>query len=393
MPAISRTPNRVAEVATVFLRLGFTAFGGPAAHIAMMRQEVVTKRAWLSDEEFVELMGMTNLIPGPNSTQLGIHLGYRRAGAPGLIVAGVCFIVPAMLIVMALAWCYVRFGTLPASRGLLYGMKPVVVPIVLQALFGLAKPTIKSPMTALTGLTVLALSAFAVVGELWLVFLPGLAFALASLKTHKPESASIKRLTLIVILILAFVVVSFGLASFAVTNSPYSLGSLFILFLKVGSVLYGSGFVLLSYLNTDLVSRLGWLTKGQLLDAVAVGQFTPGPVFTTATFIGFLLGGIRGALVATLGIFLPSFFLVAASAKWLQGLKSSPTSQAFMVGVNAASIGLMGAALIKLGQAALVDAVSVAISVVSVVILLRFKINSAWLVLAGAIIGLICLPH
>jgi chromate transporter len=389
-----RGTNPVAEVAAVFLRLGFTAFGGPAAHIAMMRSEVVGKRAWLSDEEFVELMGMTNLIPGPNSTQLGIHLGYRRAGVPGLAVAGVCFIVPAMLIVMALAWCYVRFGTLPASRGLLYGMKPVVVAIVLHALVGLGSSTIKTTATAATGLAVLALSGFGILGEMWLVFIPGLAFALASLRTHKPELATAKRMLLIVAAILGVVVASFGLATLAIGQAPYSLGSLFVLFLKVGSVLYGSGYVLLSYLNTDLVARLGWLTKGQLLDAVAVGQFTPGPVFTTATFIGFILGGVPGALIATVGIFLPSFFLVAASAKWLQSLKTSPTTQSFLVGVNAASIGLMGAVLIKLGQAALVDWETILLSTMSIiVVLLKFKINSFWLVLAGALAGLLLVPR
>lgn len=378
--------ERLKEVIRLFTRLGFTAFGGPAAHIAMMRTEVVQKRQWVDDEEFVDLMGATNLIPGPNSTELAIHLGYRRAGILGLVAAGVCFIAPAMLIVMALAWAYVCYGSLPATAGLLYGMKPVVVAIVLQALIGLAKSTLNSRAAIVTGLLALGLSLSGFVGELWLVFVPGLVFA-ASAARNETEKSGIRRLLITVAAVGGLVVISFGVATFALSKAPLTLGSIFLAFLKVGSVLYGSGYVLLSYLNTDLVARLGWLTKGQLLDAVSVGQFTPGPVFTTATFIGYLLAGVPGALLATLGIFLPSFLFVAASAKWLGELRKSATTKAFLIGVNAASIGLMGAVLLKLGQAAIVDISTCLIGLVSIGILLRWKPNSVWLVLGGALIG------
>lgn len=376
------------EVAGLFLRLGFTAFGGPAAHIAMMRQEAVVKRAWLSDEEFLDLVGVTNLIPGPNSTELAIHLGYRRAGRWGLVVAGACFIVPAMLIVIILAWAYVRFGALPAMKGLLLGMKPVVVAIVVQALVGLGKSTLKTASAWITAIGVLALSLAFGVGELWLVFLPGLAFALFAY-TRKPEPVGMKRVLATSGIVGALIVVSAGLAFFAVRHSPYSLGALFLVFLKVGSVLYGSGYVLLSYLNTDLVVRLGWLTKSQLLDAISVGQFTPGPVFTAATFVGYVLGGVPGAVVATLGIFLPSFILVGASAKWLEILKQSPTTQSFIAGVNASSLGLMGAVVVTLARTALIDIWTVAIGLVSLGVLLKTKVNSVWLVLGGAVLGLL----
>jgi len=378
--------ERLKEVIGLFTRLGFTAFGGPAAHIAMMRTEVVEKRQWLDEGEFVDLMSSTNLIPGPNSTELAIHLGYRRAGVAGLVAAGVCFIVPAMLIVTVLAWAYVRYGSLPAMTGLLYGMKPVVVAIVLQALVGLAKSTLNSQSTIFTGLLSLGLSLSGYVGELWLVFVPGLIFAALAAR-NEPEKAGIRRLVVTIAAVGALLVISFGVASFALTKAPISMESIFLSFLKVGSVLYGSGYVLLSYLNTDLVARLGWLTKGQLLDAVSVGQFTPGPVFTTATFIGYLLAGFPGALVATLGIFLPSFIFVAASARWLGDLRKSATTKAFLSGVNASSIGLMGAVLIKLGQAAVIDIWTGLIGLASFSILLRWKPNSVWLVLGGAFIG------
>jgi chromate transporter len=374
------------EVVLVFTRLGFTAFGGPVAHIAMMREEVVTRRKWVSDEEFLDLVAATNLIPGPNSTELAIHLGFLRAGFWGLILAGLCFIFPAMLIVLALAWAYVQYGALPEVGGLLYGMKPVVVAVVLQALFGLGKTTLKTPILILIGLAVAVASYFGV-PELWLVFIPGLVLALATKRKQK-TSQGLKHVLLAAGLIVTLGLVAFSLASLAVERQPFSLDSLFAVFLKVGSVLYGSGYVLLSYLNTDLVSRLGWLTRRQLLDAVSVGQFTPGPVFTTATFVGYLLGGWKGALVATLAIFLPSFVLVGLTSRGLQKLRDSEVAKGFLSGVGAASIGLMVAVMVKLGRDALVDPVTAILFVASAAILLKTKINSFWLVLAGGLVGL-----
>lgn len=376
----------VAEVASAFLKLGFTAFGGPAAHVAMMRQEFVTRRCWLSDQEFLDLVGLTNLIPGPNSTETAIHLGYRRAGKGGLIAAGVCFICPAMLMVLTLAWAYVRFGTLPQVQGMLYGMKPVIVAVIVQALVGLGRSVLKGPSAWLIALAAGVLAAIGA-PEVAIVFVPGAALGLIA---HQKEGklASGMPLAVALLCVLGLIAGSIWLAGRDLGNVAYSLMPMFLVFLKVGAVLYGGGYVLLSYLHTDLVLKLGWLSKAQLLDAVAVGQFTPGPVFTTATFVGYLLGGVPGALTATLAIFLPSFFFVAICARWLEKARSSPSVAAFLGGVNAASMGLMGAVLVKLGRDAVVDWLTLSIAVASMIVLLRTKLNSAWLVALGALVGL-----
>ncbi len=369
------------ELAALFLRLGATSFGGPAAHIAMMEDEVVRRRGWLTRAEFLDLLGATNLIPGPNSTELAIHIGHRRAGWPGLLVAGACFIVPAMLIVLALAWAYVRFGRLPEAAGLLYGVKPVVISIVLQALLGLARAAVKSPTLGVAGAAAVAATA-AGVHELVVLGAVGMAIALlgwAGERTSPGRSApSVGPL--------AAPIAAAGVATGA---AAFGLGPLFLFFLKVGSVLFGSGYVLLAFLRADLVTRWGWLTEGQLIDAVAVGQVTPGPLFTTATFIGYVLGGLRGGLVATLGIFLPAFVFVAASGPLVPRLRRSPVAGAFLDGVNVASLALMAVVTWQLGRSALVDLPTVSLAVVSGVLLLRYRINSAWLVLVGALVGIL----
>ncbi len=369
------------ELAALFLRLGATSFGGPAAHIAMMEDEVVRRRGWLTRAEFLDLLGATNLIPGPNSTELAIHIGHRRAGWPGLLVAGACFIVPAMLIVLALAWAYVRFGRLPEAAGLLYGVKPVVIAIVLQALLGLARAAVKSPTLGVAGAAAVAATA-AGVHELVVLGAVGMAIALlgwAGERTSPGRSApSVGPLA-----------APIAAACVATGAAAFGLGPLFLFFLKVGSVLFGSGYVLLAFLRADLVTRWGWLTEGQLIDAVAVGQVTPGPLFTTATFIGYVLGGLRGGLVATLGIFLPAFVFVAASGPLVPRLRRSPVAGAFLDGVNVASLALMAVVTWQLGRSALVDLPTVSLAVVSGVLLLRYRINSAWLVLAGAAVGIL----
>ena len=369
------------ELAALFLRLGATSFGGPAAHIAMMEDEVVRRRGWLTRAEFLDLLGATNLIPGPNSTELAIHIGHRRAGWPGLLVAGACFIVPAMLIVLALAWAYVRFGRLPEAAGLLYGVKPVVIAIVLQALLGLARAAVKSSTLGVAGAAAVAATA-AGVHELVVLGAVGMVIALvgwAGERTSPGRSApSVGPL--------AAPIAAAGVATGA---AAFGLGPLFLFFLKVGSVLFGSGYVLLAFLRADLVTRWGWLTEGQLIDAVAVGQVTPGPLFTTATFIGYVLGGLRGGLVATLGIFLPAFVFVAASGPLVPRLRRSPVAGAFLDGVNVASLALMAVVTWQLGRSALVDLPTVSLAVVSGVLLLRYRINSAWLVLAGAAVGIL----
>ena len=386
--------QEIAEVASLFLRLGFTAFGGPAAHIAMMRDEVVKRRKWLSDEQFVDLWGTCNLIPGPTSTELAIYLGYQRAGWRGLIVGGLCFIGPAMLIVLALAWAYVTFGSLPQVAELFYGIKPVVVAIIAYALWGLCRTVLKGVWQVIVALLILGLYLLGI-NVIFLLFGGGIFYGLVRIAERwyrekrtpiKPPLASFAG---IYALQLQWLAVSAPIASFATIAIPFSLPTLFLTFLKIGAILYGSGYVLLAFLRSDFVLQLHWLSDRQLLDAISIGQFTPGPVFTTATFIGYVLGGLPGALLATLGIFLPSFLLIPLIHPIASRLRRSPWAAPFLDGVNVAALALMAGVLFQLGQNALIDVLSWAIAVCAFVILLRFKINSAWLILAGAAIGLL----
>ncbi len=380
------TTKELAQLAQLFLRLGTTAFGGPAAHIAMMEDEVVRRRGWLTREKFLDLLGAANLIPGPNSTEMAIHIGYSRGGWTGLAVAGVCFIIPATVMVLAIAWVYVHFSGLPAVAGFLYGVKPVVVAIIFQALWGLGRTAVKTKFLGIIGVLTVLLN-FGGVNELLVLLAGG---GLAGLRRGwGPDRREQWRHTAVMILLA-------GLAAAAVMIAPYlagtgeqefSLPALFFYFLKVGSVLYGSGYVLLAFLQADLVTNWHWLASGQLLDATAVGQITPGPVFTTATFIGYLLDGTRGALVATAGIFLPAFFLVAVSGPLIPRLRRSAVAGAFLDGLNVASLALMVTVTWHLGRAALTDPLSIGLALASAVLLLRFRVNSAWLVLGGAIAG------
>jgi chromate transporter len=371
------TTQRLAEVAKLFLKLGIIGFGGPAAHIAMMRDETVNRRKWLTDNEFLDLIGAVNLIPGPNSTEMAIHIGFLRAGWPGLITAGVCFIVPAMLSVLALAWAYVRFGSMPEAAWLLYGVKPVVIAIIVQALWGLGQNAVKNTITAVAAIFVIVLY-FAGVNEIALLFGGGLLVMLA-VNFHRIRGRTLG---------ITFLPLG-GLGILSQAAIPFNFTSLFFIFLKIGSVLYGSGYVLLAFLRADLVVRLGWLTDRQLLDAVAIGQVTPGPVFTTATFIGYCLGGTGGAVLATLGIFLPSFIFVAISNPLIPKIRKSPWAGALLDGVNVASLGLMAAVSWQLGRASLTDPLTILIAVVAFVLLFRFKINSTWLIAGGALAGLL----
>jgi chromate transporter len=366
--------KRLSEVALLFLKLGLTAFGGPAAHIAMMYDETVKRRGWLSDQEFADLLGATNLIPGPNSTEMAIHIGFRRGGWRGLIVGGLFFIVPAMMIVLALAWGYVAFGSLPEVAGLLYGVKPVVLAIIVLAFWDLGQKVIKGPLTAIVGLSVILFS-FVGVHELVLLLVGGLV-VMFGINVRRPKWGSWG----------AFLA-PIGAAISPQVAAPFSPALLFFTFLKIGSVLYGSGYVLLAFLRADFVIRYGWITDRQLMDAIAVGQITPGPVFTTATFIGFLLGGISGGVVATLGIFLPSFLFVAISNRFIPRLRRSAWLSGLLDGVNVASIGLMVAVTWELGRDAWVGLSALLITLVSLVLLIRFRINSTWLILGGAITG------
>lgn len=382
----------LADVAALFLKLGLIGFGGPAAHIAMMRDEVVRRRGWVTDAQFLDLVGATNLIPGPNSTEMAMHLGYVRAGRLGLVVGGACFILPAMLIVMAFAWVYVRYGSTPQAAWLLYGIKPVIIAIIVQALWGLLRTAARTPLLAVVGGAVFVLYLLGI-NEIALLF-GGAAVVLlvesliSGVRGRATPGAAL--------LPLPFSLPTGGQpgallaqAAQAAMNEPYSVATLFLTFLKIGAVLYGSGYVLLAFLQNDFVDRLGWLTQQQLLDAVAVGQLTPGPFFTTATFIGYLVGGPLGAVVATVGIFMPGFVFVAITNPIIPRLRAIPWTGRLLDGVNVASMGLMAAVTVELARSALVDWLTVAVAVVAAAVLIRFKPNSAWLVLAGALVGII----
>ena len=380
-----RSSVRLKELAWLFLKLGTIGFGGPAAHIAMMDDEVVRKRGWLTRERFLDLLGATNLIPGPNSTEMAIHIGLLRAGWRGLIVAGACFILPAMTITGALAWAYVRFGALPEAVRLLYGVKPVIIAIVVQALWGFARKAVKGPITGAVGAAVLGLS-FLGWDEALLLLVGGVVVMLG---THLDRAwRRTATTTAVAGSILGAESSASAAAVAASASAPVSLWALTGFFLKVGSVLFGSGYVLLAFLRGDLVQRWGWLTDQQLMDAIAVGQFTPGPVFTTATFIGYVVAGVPGALLATLGIFVPSFGFVAASSPLIPRMRRSAWAGSFLDGVNVASLGLMAAVTWQLGRAALVDGVTLSTALVATVLVFRLRLNSAWFVLGGAVLGL-----
>jgi chromate transporter len=374
------TPLR--EIALLFLKLGTISFGGPAAHIAMMEDEVVRRRGWLTREQFLDYVGATNLIPGPNSTELAIHIGHARAGWPGLLVSGFCFIIPATLIVGAIAWGYVRYGAVPAVSGLFYGIKPVIMAIVAQALWGLGRTAIKTPLLAMVGLAAVVA---VVSGVHELAVLAGVAVVTGVTRFGVSRARAARSL----VMVSTGAAASVAASAVAATAGTLSVGlwPLFLVFAKAGAVLFGSGYVLLAFLRADLVQRLDWLTEPQLLDAIAVGQMTPGPVFTTATFIGYVLAGPAGAATATVGIFLPAFVFVAMSGPLVPRLRRSAVAGAVLDGVNVASLALMAVVSWQLGRAALVDPLTIGVAVASLIAVVRFRINSAWLIAGGALLG------
>ena len=370
--AVSQKPVSLAEIALLFLKLGTTAFGGPTAHIAMMEDEFVRRRKWLSNQEFLDRLGASNLIPGPSSTEMAIHIGFSKRGWPGLIVAGGCFIVPAAILVSLIAAAYVRYGSLPQVGRILYAIKPVVIAVVAQAFWSLAKSAVKSAWLGAI-LIVCAVAYLLHARELALLAVAGIAAA-------GPVLVRSRGMAMLLLAPMAAVAAKPDAV-------PFGLSRLFLTFLKIGSVLFGSGYVLLAFLRSDFVDRLHWLTEKQLLDAVAVGQVTPGPVFTTATFIGYIVGGARGAAVATVAIFLPAFVLVAASGPLIPRIRRSALAGAFLDGVIVGSLALMGVVAWQLGRAAIVDFTTVAIALVSAILLFRFHVNSAWLVIGAALVG------
>lgn len=384
---------RLKELALVFLKLGILGFGGPAAHIAMMEEEVVARRGWLTRQRFLDLLGATNLIPGPNSTEMAIHLGYVRAGWSGLAVAGICFILPAVGLTGGLAWIYVHFGQLPQVEPWLLGIKPAVVAIIAVSVWRLGNKACKTWSLGAIGAAVLAASLLQV-NEVAALLLGGLS---GMLWLRLPQAVRSRRGKIVPVVAGAWlgqwlsknVGVLLAVAAGAVGAGavPASLWKLGLFFLKVGAVLYGSGYVLVAFLQGGLVHEYGWLTQRELLDAVAIGQFTPGPVLSTATFIGYMIAGAGGAAVATTAIFAPSFFFVALVNPWVPRLRKSAWTAAFLDAVNVSAVALMAAVTVKLGQATLTAWPAWLIAVAATLIGLRWKVNLAWVVVGGGVLG------
>ncbi len=370
----------LAEIALVFLKLGTIAFGGPAAHLAMMEEEFVRRRNWITQAEFLDRLATANLIPGPSSTEVAIFVGQLKRGWRGLIVAGSCFIIPAALIVSAIAWAYVRFGSLPRVQNVLYAIKPVVVAIIIQAIGRLSRTGIRTALLALIAALAAVLSLLGVSPVLVLVFAGALSVLAFGMRG---------RLLGVGVLATPRIIIASLAAAAVATAWPVGLARLFLSFLKIGSVVFGSGYVLLAFLQSEFVEHLHWLSEQQLLDAVAVGQFTPGPVFTTATFIGYIVSGWTGALVATVGIFLPGFILVALSGPVIPRLRRSPGAAAALDGVVAGSLALMAVVTWQLGKSSIVSWTTLAIFGAALIGLLRFRLNSAWLIAAAVVFGLV----
>ena len=370
------------EIAFVFLKLGTIAFGGPAAHLAMMEEEFVRRRHWITHAEFLDRLATANLIPGPSSTEVAIFVGQLKRGWRGLIVAGCCFIIPAAVMVSVIAWAYVRFGSLPRVEGVFYALKPAVVAIVIQALGKLARTGLRTSSLVVIAALAAVLNVVGVSPVIVLLFAGVLSIATLSMKNRLLTVGGLPKLAMSPKAMAgAFTAVAFS------TVFHSALVKLFVSFLKIGSVVFGSGYVLLAFLRSEFVEHLHWLTERQLIDAVAVGQFTPGPVFTTATFIGFIVAGWAGAVVATVGIFLPGFLLVAVSGPLIPKLRKSALASAALDGVVAGSLALMAVVVWQLGKASMVDRMTMLVFVVSLVVLLRFRVNAAWVVAAAAVIG------
>jgi len=370
--------HRLLEVFGLFLKLGTISFGGPAAHIALMEQEVVRKRNWLSREHFLDLLAATNLVPGPNATEMAIHIGYIHTGWPGLIAGGVAFIVPAFLISLVLAVIYVHFGMLPQGAALFYGINPAVIAIILVATYRLGRTALKDKRAIALSVTCLA-AALMGINEVTVL----LAAGVAGILLYAPIRKSLP----------AWLVVAWGPLTVSLPQAAAWLDDrllrLALFFLKVGTLIFGSGMVLFAFIQRDVVTSYGWLTQQQLLDAIAVGQMTPGPVLSSATFIGYLVAGWPGAVVSTLAVFAPSFVIITLIGPWIPRLRQSPVIQAFLRGVNAGVVALILAVSVALFRSAIVDVWTVLILVVGLVALLRFRVDTLWLVAGGAVAGLI----
>tara|TARA_R110001592_G_scaffold93111_3_gene270652 strand:- start:3133 stop:4293 length:1161 start_codon:yes stop_codon:yes gene_type:complete len=357
------------EVAKLFFKLGSIAFGGPAAHIAMMEDEVVKKRKWMTPQHFLDLVGATNLIPGPNSTEMTMHCGHERAGWKGLIVAGACFVFPAVAITMLFAWLYQQYGQLPSVEPFIYGIKPAVIAIIISAVYRLGKKALKNVEIGILGALTLAASLLGM-NEIIALFACGaLGLIIHLIRNSKSTLNSISPIALVQI--------------------TATLGSMkiFWTFFKVGALLYGGGYVLFAFLDAELVTT-GLLTRQQLIDAVAVGQFTPGPVLSTATFIGWQLGGFWGAIAATIGIFMPSFIFVSILNPLVPKMRKSKVIAAFLDAVNIAAVAVIVAVCIEMGKDTIVNWETIVIAVASLITVFVFKkLNSAFIVVGGSLLG------
>lgn len=372
----------LSELAFVFSKLGVIAFGGPAAHIAMMEDEFVRNRRWITEEGFLDRVAAASLIPGPSSTEVGIFIGHSLRGWAGLVVAGSCFIIPAAILVSLIAAAYVRFGSLPQAEGILRTVKPVVIAIILQALWNLGRTVAKTRVLILIGVASAVLNFVGGSPLLVLVFAGASSGIVWWLRKSRRLPVALCGIGV------PKLFSPIGLTVFAVASAlPVSLGRLFVSFLKIGSLVFGSGYVLLAFLRAEFVDHLHWLTEKQLIDAVAVGQFTPGPVFTTATFIGYLVGGLPGAFFATLGIFLPGFVFVAVSGPLIPKIRRSPRAGAVLDGVVVGSLALIAVVAWQLGKSSITDWITVSILAVSIIAIFRFKVNSAWLILIAGTVG------
>lgn len=379
----TRRSGRIPELVRLFSKLGLIAFGGPAAHIAMLEDEVVTRRSWMSDQHFLDLVGATNLIPGPNSTEMMMHIGYERAGWKGLVAAGSAFVLPAALLTGLAAWFYVRFGSLPAVEPFLMGIKPAVLVIILSALWKLGRKAMKGWRLGVLAVVV-ASGVLAGYGEI-ICLLTGGVLGMLWLRAHGQVSDTSERW--IPLLFMQSGSSAAAITTTVATAATVSLWKLGWFFLKVGAILYGSGYVLIAFLEGGLVQELGWITQAQLLDAVAIGQFTPGPVLSTATFIGYLVEGIPGAIVATIGIFLPAFLFVGLLNPVIPRLRASLWLSSFLDAINASALALMAAVTIDIGRQVLVAPEAVVITLVAAIAAFRFRLGSVWIVFGGAVLG------
>jgi chromate transporter len=369
---VSQGSSSLSELAKLFLKLGIIGFGGPAVHIALMEEEVVRKRTWVSEEHFLDLVGATNLIPGPNSTEMTMHIGHERAGWKGLIVAGCCFIIPAVIITAFFAWLYQLYGQLPAVQPFIYGIKPAIIAVVVSLMINWGRKALKSIELGIIGLLT-AVAVLAGFNEIYVLFGGGLlGIVIYFLKNANRTTNGI-----------------FPFVLLQISNPIINLSDfkVFLTFLKIGSILYGSGYVLFAFLDAELVAK-GLLTKQQLIDAIAVGQFTPGPVFSSATFIGWQMGGAPGAIAATIGIFLPSFLFVALLNPLIPRLRKSKVMSAFLDTVNIVSIGIILSVIVEIGRLTLLDWRTITISIASFIVTFYFKkLNTAFIILAGAVSG------